>query len=206
MFDIQIIPIAAFLLLILMVYLWASQRNLAKNRVSSPQEYLWKLKQITGKSEYELFHIAAREKGWPDYHVERHFKRYLEDQTLPEYVKEFLADGQEFINQYRPPRGNFFDRKVLVFFSFFTTLIIGGSFIFCIYIFPRIYPYNDYAPNLVLIRSFKENPRFASAYIERASSLGFMNFVENACIGLEQACESGTCEYYDEKRRQGVCQ
>jgi hypothetical protein len=59
----------------LIVYLWASRRNLIKNKALTPQEYLWKLKQITGKSEYEIFHIAAEEKGWPDYQVERHFKK-----------------------------------------------------------------------------------------------------------------------------------
>jgi hypothetical protein len=37
MFDIQILPIASFLLLILMVYLWASRRNLAPKKISTPQ-------------------------------------------------------------------------------------------------------------------------------------------------------------------------
>ena len=206
MFHIEILPLAAFLLLILVVYFFASQRNIAPKNISSPQDYLWRLKQITGKSEYELFRIAAKDKGWPDYYVDRHFRKYLEDQTLPEYVKEFLADGQEFIHQYRPARGNYFDLKVLTFFSIFTTVIIGGSFIFCLYIYPIIYPYYESAQKAVIIRSFKENPRFASAYLERASSLGFMKFVENACTGLELACESGTCKPYDEKRRDGVCQ
>jgi hypothetical protein len=63
----------------------------------TPYDDLWRLKQITGKSEFELFYIAAEEKGWPDYQVEKHFRRFLNDQTLPVYVKEFLEDGKQHI-------------------------------------------------------------------------------------------------------------
>ena len=54
---------------LLLVYLWVSQRNLIINSELTPKEYLWKLKQITDISEYELFH----------------------------YVKKFLDDGKEYI-------------------------------------------------------------------------------------------------------------
>ena len=120
----------SFLLVLLLVYLWASQRNLVKDRALTPREYLWKLKQISDKSEYELFHIAAEEKGWPEYQVERHFRRYLETQTLPNYVKEFLEDGKAYIDAYRPERGGFFNKRVLTFYSLFALFIIGGSFVF----------------------------------------------------------------------------
>ncbi len=63
-----------------------------------------KVEEYLLEKKYELFHIAAEEKGWPGYQVERHFKRYLEDQTLADYVKEFLEDGKEYINAYRPKR------------------------------------------------------------------------------------------------------
>jgi len=205
MLDFEPLPITAFLLLILVVYFLASKRNLAKKRISSPQEYLWKLKQITGKSEYELFLIAAHEKKWPDYYVKRHFRRYLQDQTLPDYVKEFLEDGRDFINGYRPAKGSIFDKKVLTFYSIFATFIIGGSFIFCLYIYPRIYDLRS-IPSLTLVRMVKENPKISKPYIERAISLGLRDWVEKACTGLEQACDAGNCEYYDEKRSQGVCQ
>ena len=141
MFEPTILSVIFFLLVMLVVYLWASKRNLAKNRALTPKEYLWKLKQISDKSEYELFHIAAEEKGWPKYQVERHFKRYLEDQTLPVYVKEFLEDGREHINAYRPIAGFFLNKKLLIFYSLFALFMIGGSFVFCLYIYPRIYQY-----------------------------------------------------------------
>ncbi|MDJ0985967.1 MAG: hypothetical protein QNJ26_10505 [Desulfobacterales bacterium] len=136
----EILSMVFFLFLILMMYLLFSMRNLIKNKTLTPLEYLWKLKQIIGKSEYEIFQIAAEEKGWPTYQVERHFQRYLEDQTLPVYVKEFLADGKEYINAYRCMPGDYLNKKLLIFYSLFTLLIIGGSFILSLYIIPKIFP------------------------------------------------------------------
>ena len=138
----ETLSLTSFLLLLLLIYLFLSQRNLKKNRTLTLQDYLWKLKQITGKSEFEIFHIAAEEKGWPKYHVERHFKRYLSDQTLPVYVKEFLEDGKEYINAYRCKLGDFLNKKALIFFSLFALLIIGGTLILSLYIIPRYFPYN----------------------------------------------------------------
>ena len=129
----------SFLLVMLVIYLGVSQRNLIKIRALTPQEYLWRLKQITGKSEYEIFHIAAEEKGWPRYQVERQFRRYLDDQTLPVYVIEFLEDGKEHINAYRNRGGDFLDKKLLIFFSLFALLIIGGSLVICLWVFPKVW-------------------------------------------------------------------
>ena len=196
MLEPTILSLISFLLVMLIVYLWTSKRNLIKNRALTPKEYLWKLKCITGKSEYEIFHIAAEEKGWPEYQVERHFKRYLEDQTLPDYVKEFLEDGKEHINAYRPKGGNFFDKRLLIFYSLFALLGIGGSFLFCLYIFPRIFPYPD----------GKSISKLAKPYIFRAISLADRRLYEQACIELERACDLGYCEDYDLKKREGVCQ
>jgi hypothetical protein len=196
MFEPTILSVIFFLLVMIVVYLWASKRNLAKNRALTPKEYLWKLKQISDKSEHELFHIAAEEKGWPEYQVERHFRRYLEDQTLPEYVKEFLEDGKQYINAYRPKRGEFLNKRLLLFYSLFTLLTIGGSFIFCLYIFPRIFPYPE----------GKSISKLAKPYIFRAISLADRRLYEQACIELERACDLGYCEDYDLKKREGVCQ
>ena len=188
----------SFLLVMLVVYLWASQRNLIKNKALTPKEYLWKLKQISDKSEYELFHIAAEEKGWPDYQVERHFKRYLEDQTLPEYVKEFLEDGKEYINSYRPKRENFFDKKLLIVYSLFALLMIGGSFVTCLYIFPRIWPYGPYDRITI--------SKLARPYLYRAMLFADNRQYQKACFELKRACDLGECEYYNLKKRDGVCQ
>ena len=188
----------SFLLVMLVVYLWASNRNLIKNRALTPQDYLWKLKQISDKSEYELFHIAAEEKGWPRYQVERHFKRYLEDQTLPDYVKKFLEDGKEHINAYRSKGGDFFDKKLLIFYSLFGLLLIGGAFIFCLYIYPRIYQYGY--PN------GKAIPKLARPHIYQAILFAEISQFEKACIELKRACDLGYCDYYNMKKNEGICQ
>jgi len=188
----------SFLLVMLVVYLWASNRNLIKNRALTPQDYLWKLKQISDKSEYELFHIAAEEKGWPRYQVERHFKRYLEDQTLPDYVKKFLEDGKEHINAYRSKGGDFFDKKLLIFYSLFGLLLIGGSFIFCLYIYPRIYQYGY--PN------GKAIPKLARPHLYQAIRFAGNRQFEKACFELKRACDLGYCDYFNMKKREGVCQ
>jgi hypothetical protein len=198
MIEPTLFTIIFFLIVMLIVYLWASRRNLIKIRALTPLEYLWRLKQITDKSEYEIFHIAAEEKGWPDYQVERHFKRYLENQTLPDYVKEFLEDGKEYINAYRPERGEFLNKRVVIFFSLITLVMIGGALIFCLYIYPRIYPYR--------FPSGKAIAKPARPHIYKAILLAETRQYEKACLELKRACDLGYCEYYNIKKGEGVCQ
>jgi hypothetical protein len=204
MFEPTILSVIFFLLVMLMVYLWASQTNLIKNRPLTPQEYLWKLKQITGKSEYEIFIIAAEEQGWQRYQVERHFRRYLKDQTLPVYVKEFLEDGKEYINAYRPKRGEFLNKRVVIFYSLFALLMIGGSFIFCLYIYPRIHQF-DGLSNIAIATAIEVNPRLARPFINRAISHGEKGQIEKACSDLKLVCDLGYCENYIMKKKYGVC-
>ena len=187
----------SFLLVMLVVYLWASQRNLIKNRALTPKEYLWKLKQISDRSEHELFHIAAEEKGWPKYQAEKHFKRYLENQSLPDYVKEFLEDGKEYIDAYRPKRGEFLNKRVLIFYSIFALVVIGGSFIFCLYIYPRIYQYG--------FPGAKAIPKLARPHIYQAVLFAEISKFEKACLELKRACDLGFCDYYNMKKNEGVC-
>ena len=141
MLEPTIFSLTIFLLIMLVVYLYTSQRNLAKTRPLTQQEYLWRLKQITDKSEYEIFRIAASERGWADDYVEKHFRRYLEDQALPIYVQQFIDEGKAYIDAYRPFRSNFLDKRIVLFFIFFSTLFIGGSFVISLYILPRIMPH-----------------------------------------------------------------
>ncbi len=205
MFAPALFFLISFLLIMLAVYLWASQRNLIKNRALTPKEYLWKLKQISDKSEYELFYIAAEEKGWPDYQVERHFIRYLENQTLPNYVIEFLEDGKEYIDAYRPRRGKFLNKRVLKFYSLFALLMFGGSFVFCFHIYPRIHDFRN-LPKIVIANAIKANPRLAQPFINRALSYGKRGQIEMACSNLKLACDLSFCDDYDMKKKEGVCQ
>ena len=197
MLEPAILSLISFLLVILTVYLWASKRNLTKTRKITSEEYLWKLKRITGKSEYEIFHIAAEEKQWPDYQVEKHFKRYLADQTLPVYVKQFLEEGKEYINAYRPKQGEFLNKRVLIFYSLFVLFMIGASFIFCLYIYPRIYQYS--------LPGGKAIPKLARPHIYKALSFADNRQYEKACFELKRACDIGYCDEYNIKKREGVC-
>ena len=136
MLEFEALSIAFFLLIILTVYYVANKRSLFQKEISL-YDYLWRLKQITGKSEYEIFLIAAEEKGWPAYQVDRHFKKFLSDQSLPVYVKEFLEDGKEYIRTYRGKSGDFFNKKLLIFYTLFALVILGGSLILALCIIPR---------------------------------------------------------------------
>ncbi len=198
MLEPTILSVLSFLLVMLVVYLWASQRNLAKTKALTHQEYLWRLKQITGKSEYDIFQIAAEEKGWTDDWVEMHFKRYLEDQTLPIYVQQFIEDGKSYIEAYRPMPGNFLNKKVVFFFSIFSILVIGGSLVFCLYIYPRIYQYG--------FPGDKPIPKLARLHLYKAMSFADNRQYEKACFELKRACDSGYCEEYNKRKREGVCQ
>ena len=204
MIVLQTLTISIFLLVMLGVYLWVSHRNLAKVRPLTHDEYLWRLKQITGKSEYDIFHLAAQEKGWPEYYVERHFRRYLQDQTLPIYVQQFIDDGKAHIETYRPVRGNVFDKRVVLFYGLFSTLVIGGSFVFCMYIYPRIFDFN-HLPNKAIADIIETSPQFAQPFIDRALKFGLKGETAKACADLKTACDAGYCEDYLVQKRDGMC-
>ena len=146
----EIIAIVLFTLIALTAYVLFSKRTLFKIKPDTPFDFLLRLKQITGKSEYEIFHIAAAEKGWPGYQVDRHFKRYLSDQTMPVYVKEFLEDGKEHISACESAGEDLFDKRLLVFYSLLAILILGGSLFLSIYIIPKYLQYekSHYGPGL----------------------------------------------------------
>jgi len=130
----------AIIILVLVVIAIVYELNRLRQRrpkVMTPQDYMWRLIEITGKSEYDIFVIAGKEKGWPEYQIEKHFKQYLADQTLPIYVKQFLEEGQDHIRNYRTERGDILNKRVLVFFAVFALLAIGGSLFISFYIMPR---------------------------------------------------------------------
>ena len=153
--------------------------------------------EITDKSEYDIFVIAGQEKGWPEYQVEKHFKRYLADQTLPIYVKQFLEEGQDHIRTYRPERGDPLNKKVLAFFAIFALLAIGGSLFISFYVMPRYYTYDSFDGMTVTEK--------ARPYVNRAMSYFQNQEFEKACLEVKKACEAGYCEYYNATKKEGLC-
>jgi cell division protein FtsI/penicillin-binding protein 2 len=136
--DATSLTILAVFFIVWLFFLWVSARKARAYKPSTHLQYLWRLKEITEKSEYELFQIAAEEKGWPGYHLERDFNRYLQDQTLPAYVKEFLEDGRQQILAYGAGRSTVYDRKLMVFYAILGLILLGGTLAVCLWLLPKI--------------------------------------------------------------------
>lgn len=53
----------------------------------------------TGRTEYDLFHISAE--GWSvsDERIDQDFKRYMSDQIMPHYAKDFVRKNQNHIDE-----------------------------------------------------------------------------------------------------------
>ena len=192
-----IISVIIFLLFIVAIVYEFNQRKKHPPKITTHLDYLWRLKEITDKSEYEIFVIAGKEKGWPEYQVKKHFKRYLADQTLPVYVKQFLEEGQDHIRTYRSERVNLLDKRVLVFFAIFALVAIGGSLFISLYIMPRYYQY-DYFDGMTVTEKVRP-------YVNRAISHAQNQEFEKACLELKKACEIGYCEYLELGREEGLC-
>ncbi len=190
----------SIIIFILVVIAIVYERNLRRKhspKIMTPQDYLWRLIEITGKSEYDIFVIAGQEKGWPKYQIEKHFKRYLADQTLPIYVKQFLEEGQDNIRTYRSERGDLLNKRVLIFFVVFAFLVLGGSLFIGYYVMPRSFKY-DYFGGMSVTEK-------ARPYVDRAISYAQKQEYEKACLELKKACEAGYCEYYNEGKKEGLC-
>ena len=192
-----IISVIIFILVVIAIAYELNRRRMQAPRKMTLQHYLWRLVEITGKSEYDIFVIAGQEKGWPEYQVEKHFKRYLADQTLPIYVKQFLEEGQDHIRTYQSKRGDPFNKKVLIFFALFALLAIGGSLFISLYMVPRFFQY-DYYDGIAVTEKARPYVNRALAYIQKQE-------FEKACLELKKACDAGYCEYYNKQKADGFC-
>ena len=70
-----------------------SQRD-GRKELEAKKNSLYKISLETGRSEYELFQMSA--KHWPvsNDRIDEDFKRYMTDQTMPFYAKDFLRRNQ----------------------------------------------------------------------------------------------------------------
>ena len=67
------------------------------NEPRSYDDYLRKLCYLSKKSSYNIFHEASKKYNLPKYLVDRDFDKYLIDESIPDYVKEFIDEGKEII-------------------------------------------------------------------------------------------------------------
>ena len=55
-------------------------------------------------------------------------------------MKQFLADGKDYIDAYRSIGGNLLDRKLLITYSLIGVFLIGGALVASLWILPRVWP------------------------------------------------------------------
>lgn len=82
--------------------LWVGNRKIERhirNQEPTYSDYLYRLHLITGKSEYELFRIAAEESG--NFSFDEHFSAYVETGCFPEYMTKWLDEGKPYIKEAR---------------------------------------------------------------------------------------------------------
>jgi hypothetical protein len=70
---------------------------------ATTEDYLYKIARITGQSEYEVFRKSAE--AWPvsESMVNRDFRDYLLEQSVPCYVNAFIRKNKPYIDQVRLP-------------------------------------------------------------------------------------------------------
>jgi hypothetical protein len=104
-------------------------------------DYLRKITVVTGLSSYDAFRISGQEWRVSDDKIEQDFKIYLSSQKLPYYVQDFIRKSRKHIDEMYVGSGGFAtNKKLAVFFSFFTLVFWGGAVILCVFVFPNILP------------------------------------------------------------------
>jgi hypothetical protein len=100
-----------------------------QNASTSTEDYLYQTVQITGKGVDEIFKLTAEDWSVPDDRVAEDFKRFLNDQSLPFYVTDFVRKNRKQIDDFqrvKPEPSTWWDwtRALLVF---------PGSFLFMVF-------------------------------------------------------------------------
>ena len=145
MFDLIINTFGALGMVVLIWCLFrAYSRKSPKNTQDDPgiiDDYLRKITRVTGHSAYDTFYKSAE--GWQvsKDRIEVDFGIYLASQNVPYYVKDFIRKNQKHIDELYTGKGNNFQRRrLLLFFTFLTLLFWGGSVILSLYVIPHILP------------------------------------------------------------------
>ena len=119
-------------------------RNLKPNNRAdsiSVEDYLQKITHITGFSTYEIFHRSAEDWHVSADRIDRDFKRYLSNLTVPYYVKDFVRRGQKHIDELYFGKGRYLaDKRLLIFYALLLLLFWGGAVFLSLYVFPHILP------------------------------------------------------------------
>ena len=78
-------------------------RMVNKDKPLPMEFYLYKIARLTGKSEYDVFCKSAE--GWPvsQARIDQDFKRYLNHQSIPHYVNDFVRKNKKHIDELHIP-------------------------------------------------------------------------------------------------------
>jgi hypothetical protein len=94
--------VAGICALYLMCYLfWFNIRKSQRDRqaeLEANENFLYNISQETGRSEYELFQISAKRWLVSNDRIDQDFKRYMANQTMPFYAKDFVRRNQTQID------------------------------------------------------------------------------------------------------------
>jgi hypothetical protein len=94
--------VAGICALYLMCYLfWFNIRLSQRDRqaeLEANENSLYNISQETGRSEYELFQISAKRWLVSKDRIDQDFKRYMANQTMPFYAKDFVRRNQSQID------------------------------------------------------------------------------------------------------------
>ena len=89
--------------LLLVGYLfWACYRKFQKdsqNEQAEKENTLYNISLETGRNEYELFYKSAENWSVSTDRIESDFKRYMADQVMPHYAKDFVRKNQKHIDE-----------------------------------------------------------------------------------------------------------
>ena len=95
--------IAGICALLLVGYLfWTFYRKVQKsNRADqiARERSLYNISLATGQTEYDLFCKSAEDWSISDHRIDQDFKRYMIDESLPYYVKDFVRRNLEHIDE-----------------------------------------------------------------------------------------------------------
>jgi len=70
----------------------------------SMEDYLYKIARVTGHSEYDVFCKSAE--AWPvsGDKIDQDFTKYLQQQSVPHYVTDFVRRNKKHIDELHIPR------------------------------------------------------------------------------------------------------
>ena len=95
--------IAGICALLLVGYLfWAFYKKIQKNSHADQiarESSLYKISLATGRTEYDLFCKSAEDWSVSGNRIDLDFKRYMIDESLPYYVKDFVRKNYQHINE-----------------------------------------------------------------------------------------------------------